>query len=314
MNDPHPRSFWLDEALALDQTEPSPELTADTRADVCIVGGGYTGLWTALELKKAEPGVDVVLLERDICASGASGRNAGLMMSWWSKFLSLEKLFGDAEALRLANASDDAVSAVIQFCADYDIDADIRQDGWLWAATNEAQIGLWKETIDAIGRHGLAPIVEWPHDEVVARSGSKTNLAGAFERRVTRVQPALLGRGLRRVAIERGVRIYERSPLDSIELANPAVVHTPAASVTADRVVLAMNAWAARWAIVRKAITVVSGDIIVTPPIPEKLDQIGLTDALGVTDGRALIQYYRTTRDGRLAFGTGGMAGKFCYG
>ncbi len=317
MNDPHPRSFWLYEALAVEQAEPCPPLRSDRRADVCIVGGGYTGLWTALQLKAAEPSLDVVLLERDLCASGASGRNAGVLMTWWSKFLSLRSLCGEAEAVRLAQASDDAVASVIQFCADDDIDAHIRQDGWLWAAANQAQVGLWNETIEAIGHNGLTPIVEWPEEELSARSGTSGNsphVGGAFERNCASVQPAFLGRGLRRVALERGVTIYENTPLTSLRFANPAVVQTPGGKVTADKVIVAMNAWATRWAEVRKAMVVVSGDIIMTPPIGARLEEIGLTDGLAVTDGRALIEYYRTTRDGRLAFGKGGMSGNFCYG
>ena len=317
MKDVIPRSFWLDEALAAESTEPCPELETDRRADVCIIGGGYTGLWTALQLKDAEPSLDVVLLERDLCASGASGRNAGVLMTWWSKFLSLRQLCGDAEALRLAQASDAAVASVIQFCADHSIDAHIRQDGWLWAAANEAQLGLWNETIEAIGQHGMSPIVEWPREELTARSGTSgqaPHIGGAFERSCASVQPALLGRGLRRVALERGVTIYENTLLTSLAFTNPAVVETPNGKVTAEKVIVAMNAWATRWAEVRKAMVVVSGDIIVTPPIGDRLEEIGLTDGLAVTDGRALIEYYRTTRDGRLAFGKGGMSGNFCYG
>ena len=77
--DRHPRSFWLEEALGSERPEPAPELDTDVNADVCIVGGGYTGLWTALQLKDAEPHLDIVLLERDICGSGASGRNGGFL-------------------------------------------------------------------------------------------------------------------------------------------------------------------------------------------------------------------------------------------
>ncbi len=310
----HRHSFWLDEALAADSSDASPALDTEVRADVCIVGGGYTGLWTALRLKEAEPSIEVVLIEKALCASGASGRNAGYLLSMWAKYLSLEKVCGESEAVRIAEASDEAVTEVMQFCTDNGIDADVRGDGWLWVATNTAQQGLWNDTIDAIGRHGRAPIVEWSADEVAARLGSNIHAGGAFERHAARIQPALLGRGLRRVALERGVKIYEHTPLDSLIQGNPAVVRTPKGKVTADRVVLAMNAWAARWAEIRKAIVVVTGDMFVTPPIPERLEQIGWRDGLTASDGRTLIEYYRTTRDGRLIYGKGGMSGTFSFG
>lgn len=314
MQTEYPRSFWLDEALAAETSAPAPELDSDIRADVCIVGGGYTGLWTALQLKEAEPSIDIVLIEKDLCASGASGRNAGYLLSMWAKFLSLQKVCGEAEALRIADASDEAVSKVIQFCSDNDIDADVRYDGWLWVATNAAQQGLWHETLDAIGRHGRSPIVEWSGAEAAARIGADRYRGGAFERHAARVQPALLGRGLRRVALERGVKIYEHTPLRSLSHGHPAVIKTPKGQVNAERVVVAMNAWASRWAEVRKSIVVVTGDMFVTPPIPERLAQMGWNDGLTASDGRTLIEYYRTTRDGRLAYGKGGMSGTFSFG
>ena len=314
MSTQYARSHWLDEALASENAEPSAALDTDIRADVCIVGGGYTGLWTAIRLKETEPAIDVVLIEKDLCASGASGRNAGFLLSLWAKFLSLEKICGTSEALRLAKASDDTVSEVIQFCADNNIDADIREDGWLWVATNAAQQGSWTETIDAIGRHGLTPIVEHSGEQAAARSGTTVHIGGAYESHAARVQPALLGRGLRRVAIERGVKIYEHTALESLAHGNPAVIKTTKGKVTAHRVVLAMNAWAIRWAEIRKSIVVVTGDMIVTPPIPDRLEKMGWTDGLTASDGRALVQYYRATRDGRLAYGKGGMSGTFSFG
>lgn len=309
-----PRSLWLDEALAAEGGADAAPLEMDTRADVCIVGGGYAGLWTALKLKEREPALDVVLVERDICGGGASGRNAGFLMSWWSKFLSLEKLCGTSEALRLARASDHAVDAVTEFCAAHDIDADLRPDGWLWAATNAAQLGLWRETVEAIGRHGHTPIVEWRREQAIACCGAAGHVGGAFEQHVSRTQPALLARGLRRVALARGVRIFEHSPLVSLTHGNPVLVTTPRGRVRAERVVLAMNAWALRWAEIRQAVVAVSGDIVATPPIPDRLARLGWRSAISVSDGRALLQYYRTTRDGRLLYGKGGMSGSFSFG
>ena len=278
------------------------------------MGGGFTGLWTAIQLKKLEPSLDVVLIERDLCASGASGRNGGFLVSWWAKFLTLKKICGEQEALRLARASADAIDDVLAFCDKEKIDAQARRDGWLWAATSDAQIGAWQETLDAIARAGDSPFNEWTPEQVAARSGSDMHRAGIFEAGPASLQPAALGRGLRRVAIERGVRIYERTPMQDIGFGRPAVVGTPRGQIIADRVVIAMNAWGARFAQIRQSIAVVSGDIVMTPPIGEQLESIGWNDGLGISDGRALVHYYRTTPDGRVVFGKGGMCGEFCYG
>lgn len=309
-----PRSHWLQEALEREPPAEAVALTQDIRADVCIVGGGYTGLWTALRLKEAEPALDVVLIERDLCGSGASGRNGGFLVSLWAKFLSLEKLCGEAEALRIAQASAAAVSSVAAFCNEHRIEADVRTDGWLWVASNVAQLGLWRDTIEAIGRHGVAPIVEWPADRAARRCGSPGVLGAAFEAGATRTQPAMIARGLRRVARMKGIRIYENTPLQELIHGIPVQLKVPHGRIRAERVVLAMNAWAARWAEIRQSIIVVAGDMIVTAPIPERLERIGWRDATLVSDGRSLVEYYRTTHDGRLAFGKGGMSGGFPFG
>lgn len=310
-------SFWLDEALEQDRSqgiENAPPLREDIKADICIVGGGFTGLWTALDIKTFDPSAEVVLIEKSVCGSGASGRNAGFLLSLWAKYTSLVKVCGEQEALRIAQASDESVSNVMRFCEENNIDADIQYDGWLWAATSDAQLGLWNETIDAIGKHGLNPIESWDAEQAVNRGGSAAHIGGAFERHSARVQPALLARGIRRVALERGIKIYEHTPLDTLEHGVPVKIKTPGGTIRADRVVLAMNAWASRWAEIRNSIIVVTGDMIVTPPIPDELEALGWKDGLTVSDGRTLVEYYRTTRDGRLAFGKGGMSGTFSVG
>src|SRR5207248_3449563 len=129
------RSLWLDEALVGE--EAAPPVVGEVSADVCIVGGGFTGLWTALCLKEREPSLDVVLVEADVCGAGASGRNGGFVLTWWAKFGTLKKVCGGDEAIRLARASAQAVDGIGAFCAEHGIDAHYRRDGWLWAATSE---------------------------------------------------------------------------------------------------------------------------------------------------------------------------------
>jgi putative aminophosphonate oxidoreductase len=286
-------------------------LEGEIRADVCIVGGGYTGLWTAIRLKERDPSVDVAVIEADVCGGGASGRNGGFVLSWWAKFETLAKIAGTEEALHLARASSDAVSAIGKFCADHGIDARYRGDGWLWAATNQAQVGAWRETADALARAGERPFVELSPDDVAARSGSRRHVAGVFEPTGAIVQPALLARGLRRVALEQGVRLFERSPMTALQR-RPLRVGTPKGTIRAQRVVLAMNAWAVRFAEIRRRILVIGSDIVATDPVPERLREIGWTDGMSISDSRLLVHYYRTTDDGRIVFGKGG--GRLAFG
>jgi putative aminophosphonate oxidoreductase len=304
------RSLWLREALA-GGFDAAPRLEGEVRADVCIVGGGYTGLWTALRVKESEPGLDVVVLEADICGGGASGRNGGFVLTWWSKFISLAKICGTEEALRLARASAWAVAEIGTFCKAHGIDAHYRLDGWMWAATNQAQLDSWRPTLEALKAAGAEPFRELDPEETAKRTGSRMHLGGVLEASGATVQPALLALGLRRVALEAGVRIFEGSPMDGLERSESSGerrvrVRTQLGSLAAQRVVLAMNAWAVRFKEIRREVLVVGSDIVSTEPIPQRLAEIGWTDGLGISDSRLLVHYYRTTNDGRIAFGKGG--------
>jgi putative aminophosphonate oxidoreductase len=303
------RSWWLGQAAP---RADAPVLDGDHRADICIVGGGFTGLWTALRVKLLEPAAEVVLTEADICGGGASGRNGGFAMSFWHQFIALERACGTAEALRLARASCAAVDEIGGFCAEHEIDAHYRHDGWLWTATNRMQLGAWNSTVEALERHGVQPFVSIDPNELAARSGSSAHIAGVFERTGATVQPALLARGLLRVARERGVAVFEHSPMVMLERGRPAVVTTPGGRITADRVVIAMNAWSASLRELRRAFVVVSSDIVITDPIGDELQRIGWRDGVAISDSRLMVHYYRTTRDGRVAFGKGG--GRLAYG
>jgi glycine/D-amino acid oxidase-like deaminating enzyme len=125
------------------------------------------------------------------------------------------------------------------------------------------------------------------------------------------VQPALLARGLRRVLIERGVEIHERTPVHRLQArSRGAHLTTPRGHVTADRVVLAVNAWAAGWPGFRTRMLAWGSYIILTEPIPDRLEELHWTGGEAIADSRFTISYFRTTRDGRIAFGAGvGAAG-----
>ena len=294
-------------------SEPEATVLDGVRhADVCIVGGGFTGLWTALAIKSLQPEVEVAVVESDICAGGASGRNGGFALSLWHHFIALERICGGAEAVRLARASAAAVAEIGSFCEEHAIDAHYRADGWLWTATNAAQLGAWKGTIAAIEGHGERPFAAIGQEELAARSGSAAHLAGVFEQTSATVQPALLARGLLRVAREKGVAVFERSPMVALERSKPLVVRTTDGSVRAGRVVIATGAWSARLQELRRALVVVSSDIVITDPVPEELERIGWRDGVSISDSRLMVHYYRTTYDGRVAFGKGG--GRLAYG
>ena len=235
-------SHWLTEA-GLSTDDAAPALEGETRADVCIIGGGFCGLWTAIRLKQRDPSIDIAIVEQGLCGSGASGRNGGFVLSWWAKFGSLCKICPSDEAVRLARASADAVGEIGQFCADNGIDAHYRGDGWLWAATSAPQVGSWDALVNTLERYQEHPFELWEPETVKRRSGSDKHIAGVYEPTGATVQPAMLAHGLRRTALSLGVRIYERTPMMSLHRGRPPRVVTPRGIVTAEKVVIAMNAW-----------------------------------------------------------------------
>lgn len=307
------RPYWLEQALKNQPATPCPPLQQNTRADVCIVGGGYTGLWTAIMLKQQNPELDVVIVEADICGAGASGRNGGCALSWSAKYFTLERLFGQAEAVRLVTASEDSIRAIGDFCQQYAVDADYRLDGTLYTATNEAQKGATDAVVAALERHGINSFSRCPLPELQRMAGSTRHIEGWFSPAAASVQPGKLVRGLRRVALELGVRIYEGSKMTRLEQGRPAIIHTPGGQVVADRVVLAMNAWMARaFPEFSRSVAIVSSDMIITEPRPDLLQRIGLTSGVTVLDSRIFVHYYHNTPDGRIMLGKGGNT--FAYG
>ena len=188
------------------EPRPVPVLDGDRRADVCIVGGGFTGLWTAMRIKERAPETDVAIVEADICGGGASGRNGGFAMTLVAHFQTLSEPCGSAEALRLARARARRWRRSGRSATARDRRR-LPHGGWLWTATNAAQLGR--------GRDGGGPA---PRERAVRsghrprspqRTGSPVHIAGVFEPTSATVQPALLARGLLRVARERGVSIHE---------------------------------------------------------------------------------------------------------
>ncbi len=303
---PRSPALWLEEALA---QEPDAHridpISGSLRTDICIIGGGYSGLWTALRIKEADPSVDVTILEAQLCGSGASGRNGGQVLAWWYKLPTLLKICGQEEALRLAHAADAAITEIGRFCTDNGIDAHFRQKGRLHTATTPLHLGSWETAVTTAERFGLDVFERLLPVEVAARAGSPVYQGGVLEKSAATVQPALLARGMRKVAMQRGVKIYEKSPVISLDRGSPPVVRTPHAAIVADKVILATNAWAASLHELRRQMIVVSSDMIATAPIPERLNEIGWTGGECITDSRLMVHYHQTTRDGRIAIGRG---------
>ena len=302
------RSWWLREAMANDPGEPAAPLRRDLETDVVVLGGGYTGMWTALHLTDLDPNVKVAIVEQDICGGGASGRNGGFVNSFWSDLDYLATRFGDRQALALCEAGEDSVRALGRFCETNGIDAWYRPDGEYVVAASEDQVGKWADDLTTAERLGVSEHFQvLDGDEMRSRISSPV-FRGALYRKVgATVHPARLARGMRHVLMERGVRIFEDTPVTRFGVGAPAVVETPGGTVRAGSAVVALNAWAHHWKRFRRTIVVRGSYIALTARAPEKLQAIGWTDGSGLADMRSSVHYVRTTPDGRISFGIGGM-------
>jgi glycine/D-amino acid oxidase-like deaminating enzyme len=301
--------FWLQQALANDDGPPCPPLAGTVKADVCVVGGGFLGMWAALEVVEQAPDAKVVLIDAEGCGFGASGRNGGWVTSWHDELEDLVARFGVDRARWLAERSTWAIDRIAEVCAREGLDCNLRRAGGLWCATAPAQMGAWEGAIAAgarVGRPGFVERLSAP--ELRARTGSPVIVGGARLTDAAALQPALLARGLRRVLLRRGVSIYEATPMLKLERGAPAVVETPAGNIQTSAVVLGLGAWAAGVRELRRAVVPVGSHIVVTEPIPERLAELGWTGGELLGDTRLLVHYAQVTRDGRIAFGRGGGA------
>ncbi len=302
------QSFWLQEALAHDPGAPCPPLEGTRRAGVCIVGGGLAGCWTAYELTERDPGCNVVLLEAAVCGAGGSGANGGFFSSSWDDIAGLCTILGEEAGARYATLLARQVDELERWCSRHAADVWFHREGILYAQVDEWQDPLSPLTLQTLERCGAADqirLVDAEQAQAVARS--PLFRGGAVTPSVATVQPARLVRELRRVLLERGVTIYEGTPLIDLRGGRPATVTTPQGSVVADQVAVTTGAWAAASPPFKRAFAVGVDYMVVTEPIPERLAQIGWTSHMGIADSRDALYYLRRTNDDRIAIGGGTM-------
>jgi glycine/D-amino acid oxidase-like deaminating enzyme len=305
--------YWIEEA---GEVAPAPPLAGDREADVVIVGGGFTGLWTAWYLKQLEPGARVALLESErVCGRGPSGRNGGFCNGMWLSAASLRERWGDSAALEICLAAEAAVARIGSFCEEQGVDAWWRPAGYLQTSTAPAHDGSWARALAACRELGHPEAVEeLTPAQVQARCKSPAFRAGANSPSSATVQPARLALGIRRRLREEGVEVFESSPVRSLRSEPGGVIaRTEGGAIRADRAVVAIGSAAkGRRGPLRGQLTVASSHIVLTEPVPEVLEEIGWTGGDAITDCRALLDYFRTTPDGRIAFGWGG--GRIAWG
>jgi glycine/D-amino acid oxidase-like deaminating enzyme len=303
MNDFRSKSFWLGTA----PYEPDPPLRGELRVDVAVVGGGFTGLSAALHLREA--GVpEVAVLESDVVGFGASGRNAGFVMTLFGLTLSVTKWrFGAARAREAHQYMEKAVDYVGEIVDKHGIDCDYERPGFLRVATTPAYVERIQRELELARSLGISGIEWLTRDQLVGRVRSPSYLGAWWEPRCALVNPARLAWGLKRACASKGVRFHEHTPIGEIRRDGDGVrLAAPGAVVRAKQAVLATNAYSIRVSQLRRKQAPVFTHVVLTEPLPaERLEPIGWQGREGIEDARNLVHYYRLTRENRLLMGGG---------
>ena len=317
-------SFWFD-ALAEsgeDALVPRPSLRRDRRVDVCIVGGGLTGLWTAYYLAKADQSLAILVVENEIAGFGASGRNGGWCSALFPRGTeSLERAHGREAALAMRRAMIDTVDEVGQVTDAEGIDCDFVAGGTLNFTRDAVQRAAGVADVadaerydvdrlqfldeSASARYGVAPLVDG------------ASVAAVFDPACARVQPARLVRGLARVVESLGVEIVERSQVTGW---GPHRVHVRASDaegfegvVTAQNVIIAVEGFGAQLPRVGRHVLPLYSLMIATEPLPASTwEEIGIEHGQTFSDYRHLLVYAQRTADDRIAFG--GRGARYHWG
>ncbi|MDZ7833471.1 MAG: FAD-binding oxidoreductase [Desulfobacterales bacterium] len=310
MADYREKSWWL-ETLSED-IHPNAALAQKEKADVVIIGGGYTGLSTAYHLKKFQPDMDVRLLESDICGYGASGRNGGFSMTLFGLTKGITKFRFDDEKAKSAHIyMQNAVDYLHEVITGNQIDCDYERTGYLLVGTSPAQVKRVEHDFKIMEEWGLGGVERWDRARLAEEFNTDYYKLGWFEPRCGILNPAKLARGLKCLAEDQGVIIYEDSPVKSFnrKTAGGFVVKTKTGEIESEYLVLAINAYSVLFPELKKLQYPAFTHIVLSEPLsPEQYDAIGWKNRAGIEDARDLIHYYRLTADNRIAMGGGDVS------
>jgi glycine/D-amino acid oxidase-like deaminating enzyme len=280
-------SFWHDSVP--DDLTPRPPLPGDLDADVAIIGGGLTGLWTAYYLRERDPSLSIVVLEKHVAGFGASGRNGGWCSALFpASTAALERRHGLDAALAMRRAMIATVGEVGRVTAAEGIDCDFAQGGTISYARSAVQQQAARAEVAEAARYGV--------DDITLRGDG-----GSFDAACARLHPAKLVRGLARVLAARGVRIAEQT--EALDY-GPGLVRTTRGTVRCRTVVVATEGYGASMRQTHRRLLPLYSLMIATEPLDDAVwDELGIAHGQTFTDYRHLIVYGQRTADNRFAFG-----------
>jgi len=302
MKDYSDKSFWL---ASYGEYIPNPSLQGDIKVDIAIIGAGFTGLSTAYNLRKEDPGVSVAVLEAEVVGFGASGRNGGFSMTLFGLEPAVTKALFDqqrtVEAHRYMERSVDYVDELIR---EHNLQSDYWFPGFLRAATTPGYVKRIQHDLEILTSLGITGITWIEADEIRKQVNSPRFLGGWWEPRSGLLNPAKHVRELKRLAIQVGVRVYEETPVLDIQRNADFSLTTPHGKVSAKKVIFATNAYSHLIPQLKRKQVPAFTHMVVTEPLSQaQLDEIGWKNRQGVEDARNLVHYFRLTIDNRLTIG-----------
>ncbi|MEU0951801.1 FAD-binding oxidoreductase [Streptomyces niveus] len=303
LTDAQPVAYWLD-----DPGRPGavPALAGDEHCDLLVVGGGYSGLWTALLAKERDPRRDIVLIEGREVGWAASGRNGGFCSASLTHGLAngLSRWPGELRTLEaLGERNLDGIESAVER---YAIDCDFERTGDIAVATEPHQVEDLRELYEAATAAGFTGLDLLDAEAVRAEVDSPTFLGGLWDRRgVAMLNPARLAWGLKRACLDLGVRIYENTPGLELARSGPGTaVRTPYGRVMARHVALGTNVFPSLVRRVRPYTVPVYDYALTTEPLTEdQLGALGWKRRQGLSDGANQFHYFRITADNRILWG-----------
>lgn len=296
------RPFWLDRT---DAPQPCPPLSSHRRIGLLVVGGGFTGLWGAIQAKQRRPEVDVILIEKNTVAYGASGRPGGIVSTSVMHGLSNAVRIFPNDIAHLEQLGQENIREFMRTVDEHGIDCHAEWGGELTVALDDESAAALHEEHELHVKYGHDAVL-LDRDAVRQQVNSPRYVAGVWSKHACgTVHPALLAWGLKRAALSLGVVIYEDTALLHLEDQGGTVKATTArGSVTADRVLLATNAFVAGHKKIKWRVAAVRDRVLATEPLSQtQMDLIGWRSRQGVYDMRTQMNYMRLTKDNRIIFG-----------
>ncbi len=294
--------FWTDDSSA---PQPAESLVGSAEADLVVVGAGFSGLWAAIQAVVDSPGRSVAIVEANTAGFGASSRNGGFLEASLTHGIANGMSHWPTEFEHLEDLGAENFRSIIDFIDNNNLDVGLEETGVIGVATEQWHIGEIEETLALLHRYGQSAEV-LDRSAMSGRVNSPTYLAGLFVPGGTAIMnPARLAWGLRRVAEQLGVVMYDLSPVDHIEHSSDRLMVTTArGSVKAEKVIVATNAYRSPIPKMRRRIVPVYDYVLMTEPLTtEQMRTLGWNGREGLSDVSSQFHYYRLTTDNRILWG-----------